>query len=499
MPETFLGGRVTLHCGDSRDVLRTLPDASIHSVVCDPPYALVSIGKRFGRPGAVPAQHGTDGLYARASAGFMGQDWDTGETAFAVEFWREVLRVLKPGGHVVAFGGTRTYHRLACAIEDAGFEIRDTLLELASLDPVVGAFVRSLDDAQLSAFLRLMDLLGFEGLLAWLYGSGFPKSHDVAKGIDRHNGDARPVIGRERLSNDIRGGALLDVAHGGLRAGFERDITSAASAASAAWEGYGTALKPAWEPIVLARKPLVGTVAETVLAHGTGVLNIDGCRVGEPGGTRGCDAGPSNGILGNGLNGSHPGRLIPGLGRWPANVVHDGSAEVVEAFPAGAAKSVAPRAIFKARSGSDALGNTSHALGAESRKSGSVVGLARGDAGSAARFFYSAKADADDRLGSKHPTVKPADLMQWLCRLVTPPGGVVLDPFAGTGTTGEAAWREGFSAVLIEREAAYQADIRRRMALCLAGPAERKREAAKARARQGAALPLFSAGGEAAE
>ncbi|MFG1388833.1 DNA-methyltransferase [Xanthobacter versatilis] len=405
-PETFLEGSVTLHCGDSRDVLRTLPEASIHSVVCDPPYALVSIGKRFGRPGAAPAQHGTDGLYARASAGFMGQAWDTGETAFAVGFWAEVLRVLKPGGHLVAFSGTRTYHRMVCAIEDAGFEIRDQL--------------------------------------AWMYGTGFNK-----RGYIFRDADGKPT------------------------------------------GPWGGALKPAWEPIVLARKALTGTVADAVLEHGTGALNIDGCRI-EGGKTpapvgqfRGSDVGAA------GLRGERNGSQ-DSLGRWPANILHDGSPDVVEGFPKGVVKSAAPRAIFKGRSGSDALGNTSHALGAESRKSGSVVGVDRGDGGSASRFFYSAKADADDRLGSKHPTVKPVDLMQWLCRLVCPPGGVILDPFAGTGTTGEAAWREGFSAVLIERESAYQTDIRRRMALCLAGPEERKRESIKARHGDVDAGPLFS-------
>ena len=484
-PETFLGGRVTLHCGDSREVLRALPDASIHAVCCDPPYALDSIRKRFGGAGATPAQHGRDGLYARASAGFMGQAWDTGETAFDPAFWAEVCRVLKPGGHVVAFGGTRTFHRLTCAIEDAGFEIRDTVLELAALDPIVGAFVGSLSEAQLSAFLRVCDLLGFQGLMAWVYGSGFPKSHDVAKGIDRLNGDERPVIGRERIGNDIRGGALLDVAHGGVRPAYERDITAAASAASAAWEGWGTALKPAWEPIVLARKPLAGTVAESVLEHGTGALNIDGCRVEAAAGDAPMTADHVPGCrsreqyrMGVPINSRSSDQ-----GRWPANVVHDGSAEVVEAFPA------APGQLY-AVTGSEPSVPFATVYG-DMRRCGDGA-RPRGDQGSAARFFYGAKADAGDRIGSKHPTVKPIDLMQWLCRLVTPPGGVVLDPFAGTGTTGEAAWREGFSAILIEREAEYQADIRRRLALCLAGPAERARESAKARGRVDAPLPLFS-------
>lgn len=413
--ETFLGGRVTLHLGDAREVLRQMPDASIDSAVMDPPYALVSIGKRFGKDGAAPAAHGSDGLYARASAGFMGQQWDAGETAFAVEFWAEVLRVLKPGGHLVAFSGTRTYHRMVVAIEDAGFEIRDQL--------------------------------------AWVYGSGFPKSHNVAKGIDRHNGDTRPVIGRERLTNDIRGGALLDAAHGIDRPAFERDVTSAASAA---WEGWGTALKPAWEPIVLARKPLAGTVAATVLQHGTGGLNIDGCRVdGTKPEVRNIAFDAWRRTEGRDDRQSPDQTYDAGQGRWPANVVHDGSDEVVSAFP-GNAGAVAPVR------GTEPSAVTAGIYG---EFSGRVPGAFHADTGSASRFFYSAKADAHDRVASKHPTVKPVDLMQWLCRLVTPPGGVVLDAFAGTGTTGEAAWREGFRAVLIEREPTYCDDIRRRLHL----------------------------------
>jgi site-specific DNA-methyltransferase (adenine-specific) len=390
--QSFLDGRVTLHGGDSRDILKKLPDASIDSVVTDPPYALVSIGKRFGKAGSAPAQHGKDGLYARASAGFMGQQWDTGETAFAEEFWAEVLRVLKPGGHVVAFSGTRTYHRMACAIEDAGFEIRDQL--------------------------------------AWTYGSGFPKSHSMRQ------------IGRPEL---------------------------------------GTALKPAWEPICLARKPLIGTVAENVLHHGTGALNIDGCRVGTEGGTRkeaSADKSTTDSVGGY-LN-AKAGAPID-AGRWPANIVHDGSDEVVACFP-------------------ETSSGTFAASHADSGKSAGILGAMSGrnrdrdfigSSGSAARYFYSAKADANDRLGSKHPTVKPVDLMQWLVRLITPKGGLVLDPFAGTGTTGEAAWREGMRAVLIEREAQYQADIAKRMELAVAGTATRKGAIAKAKP-PGAPLPLFA-------
>lgn len=396
--QTFLDGRVTLHAGDCLDVVRGLADASIDAVVTDPPYALVSIGKRFGKAGAkAPASDGATGVYARAASGFMGKAWDTGERAFAVEFWAEIFRVLKPGGHLAAFSGTRTYHRLACAIEDAGFEIRDQL--------------------------------------AWAYGSGFPKSHDVSKGIDRHNGDVREKV---RVSPDA---PAYQRSVGNHRPWMDNpehmvDGPSAASAASAAWEGWGTALKPAWEPIALARKPLIGTVAANVLAHGTGAINVDGCRVGY----REARELNRNGSIGFGGSEAQGLVIDGGVGRWPANILHDG-----------------------------------------------VIG---GDAG---RYFYTAKADADDRIGSLHPTVKPRDLMQWLCRLITPPGGTLLDPFAGSGTTGEAAWREGFLAVLIEREAEYQADIARRMAFVLEGRASRKAEIAKARPRagKGGDLPLF--------
>lgn len=430
-PQAFLDGRVLLHPGDCREVLRGLADCSIDSVVTDPPYALVSVVQRFGNSPRSEATENVENPYGRTGRGFMGQKWDTGETAFAVEFWAEVRRVLKPGGHVVGFGGTRAHHQMWCSIEAAGFEIRDSLLYLFDLDPIIETFFASLNSWQQQVFLYIMDQLGSGGMLAWVYGSGFPKSHN-------QSGDR---------------------------------------------QGWGTALKPAWEPIVLARKPLAGTVAETLAEYGTGAINIDGCRIGTSGGTRGCDAGPSRGILGDGLNGSF-GKPVAGLGRWPANIVHDGSKLLVSAFPQTASGTGA----VKRSTGS---GYRANAFGAESRPAG-TPNVEYGDAGSAARFYYSAKADADDRLGSKHPTVKPVDLMQWLCRMVTPPGGTVLDPFAGTGTTGEAAFREGFRAVLIEREEAYQTDIARRMELALAGPASRKAARAKARATDDDAGPLFA-------
>ena len=257
--------------GDCRERLRSLHDNSIDAIVTDPPYGLA----------------------------FMGKKWDYDVPS--ADIWRECLRVLKPGGHLLAFAGTRTQHRMACNIEDAGFDIRD--------------------------------------MIAWITNKTFPKSLNVSKAIDK------------------------------------AEVIAHLGDAARQWDGWGTALKPAMEPITVARKPLCGTVAENVLRHGTGGINVDGCRVGE---------------------------------RWPANLIHDGSDE--------------------------------------------VVGLL----GSAARFFYCAKASKRDRgEGNRHPTVKPTDLMRYLCRLVTPPGGTVLDPFMGSGSTGKAAMLEGFRFIGIEREAEY--------------------------------------------
>lgn len=414
---------VTVHHGDSREVLKGFADASIDSVVCDPPYALVSIGKRFGAENAAAAKAGKTGAYARASAGFMGQKWDTGETAFDPEFWLEVLRVLKPGGHLIAFSGTRTYHRLACAIEDAGFEMRD--------------------------------------MIAWLYGSGFPKSHDVSKGIDKAAGATRAIIAEGKAVKRMIPGADQNV--GGWEKNDGREfvptVTAAATPEAAAWEGWGTALKPACEPIVLARKPLVGTVAANVQAHGTGALNIDASRIGNgEGGNRIGEASAARRYTDDGSTNfaATPGpRGGDAKGRWPANVIHDGSDEVIDAFP------FTSSGFMKA--GTERLGQRA-VYGQDAACGDAVRSDTPGDSGSAARFFYSSKADAADRCGSKHPTVKPVDLMAYLCRLVTRPGGLVLDPFAGSGSTGMACLREGFDCILIEREAQYVADIHARLA-----------------------------------
>lgn len=405
MPSIVIGG-ATLHHADCREVLRSLPDNSIDSVVTDPPYALVSITKRFGKPGAAPAQAGADGLYARASAGFMGKSWDTGETAFAVEFWAEVLRVLKPGGHVVAFSGTRTYHRMVCAVEDAGFEIRDQL--------------------------------------GWLYGSGFPKSHDVAKGIDRELGAVRDKVRhkpRAETSGTMAGSADSRpwIEQSRVQGYHEVDGPEPVTPAPRAWKGWGTALKPSWEPIVLARKPLIGTVAENVLQHGTGALNVDGCRVGDSGGTTTVAGDLRNTTVcayGDGL-GAQGGSIVSlDVGRWPANILHDGSDDVLDAFP-GEESRFFYCAKASRRDREEGL------EGWTSRPAGGMSGRHDGSLGSITMR------------ANTHPTVKPTRLMQWLCRLITPPGGTVLDPFMGSGSTGKAALLEGFSFIGCEREDEY--------------------------------------------
>lgn len=390
-------GAATLYLGDSRVVLSDIDSDSVDSVCTDPPYALVSIVKRFANSPRNERTENTENPYGRTGHGFMGHTWDTGETAFSAEFWAEVLRVLKPGGHVIAASGTRTYHRLACAIEDSGFEIRD--------------------------------------MISWLYGSGFPKSHNQPG-------------------------------------------------------GWGTALKPACEPWVLARKSLIGTVAANITLHGTGAINIGACRIGFASEVDAASAAPGGRATGkpmSNLAGAEDPRAAftpsdNSGGRWPANVIHDGSDEVVAAFPDAPGQ----QGVVTGNEPSSPFANV---YGDMPNRAGGAT--PRGDTGSAARFFYSAKADAMDRLGSKHPTVKPVDLMQYLCRLITPPGGTVLDPFAGSGTTGEAAFREGFKSILIEREPAYFEDIVRRMNLASAGPMTRRHGALSARGKVEAPGGLF--------
>lgn len=383
---------ITLLHGDCLHHLRTLPDCSVDACVTDPPYGLSFMGKRW--------------------------DYDVP----SVEVWREVLRVLKPGGHLLAFAGTRTQHRMAVRIEDAGFEIRD--------------------------------------MIAWVYGSGFPKSLDVSKAIDKAAGAEREVVG-QRVYGDghiQRSNELSPPIGTFQRTQDERLKTTPATPAAQQWSGWGTALKPALEPITLARKPFPGTVAANVLEHSTGAINVDGCRVGgepSPSVQRRNHAAPAQSIGATGWKtparpaSYNEQRHGEALGRWPANLIHDGSNEVVELFP-------------QQQSGSRAAG-VRKGMGFHGADGDGGPAI-EASAGSAARFFYCAKASKADRGDANaHPTVKPTELMAYLCRLVTPPGGTVLDPFMGSGSTGKAAVREGFQFIGIEREVEYLAIARQRI------------------------------------
>ena len=459
---------VSILIGDCRERMKELADASVDSAVCDPPYHLTSIVKRFGSPTAAPAKVGQTGAYARASAGFMGQTWDGGDVAFDPATWVEVMRVLKPGGHLVAFSGTRTYHRMAVAIEDAGFEIRDQL--------------------------------------AWVYGSGFPKSLDVSKAIDRaedyklqsalrraaveavesaglklpgnsrHDwtvGEHAPGnkwwaefqnwlpslndIDRKRVEGEIV--ARVQKAAGWFTSKDIYEVRAPATQAAQQWQGWGTALKPSWEPICLARKPLESTVAANVLKHGTGALNIDATRIQTTDDDVIHAKNPhtvnkgSNEIYGEfRKDGSCP-AYDPKQGRWPANLCHDGSDEVLAGFPDS------ENGRFPAQGG--AFGGR----GIYGKATGnSNVERTVDGGGSAARFFYCAKATSEERgEDNNHPTVKPIALMRWLCRLVTPPGGTILDPFTGSGSTLIAAEVEQFNAIGCELSPEYAAIAERRI------------------------------------
>jgi site-specific DNA-methyltransferase (adenine-specific) len=353
---------------DCREGLKAFPDASFDSIVTDPPYEL----------------------------GFMGKSWDSTGIAYNVDLWREALRVLKPGGHLLSFSGSRTYHRMACAIEDAGFEIRDSIM--------------------------------------WVYGSGFPKSLDVSKAIDKAAGAEREVVGAysrpDGTARQYDGWQAKEntAAYGDY--GTERNITAPATPAAQQWQGWGTALKPAHEPICVARKPLVGTVAANVLQFGTGALNIDGCRVpvaNREEYERNCPA--DRGQLAND-NRDLSFHMRPGnahdSGRWPANLIHDGLTEDWARF------FYCAKASRKDRNEGLTDPGPQFKHGATLRK---IENTATG--------------------GNNHPTVKPTELMRYLCRLVTPPGGSILDPFAGSGSTGKAAVLEGFVFIGFELDAHY--------------------------------------------
>lgn len=473
---------VTLHEGDNRITLRRLIDQGVrvHSVVCDPPYGLTSIGKRFGKEGAAPAKFGTDGAFARASAGFMGSKWDGTGIERDPEFWRLVYDILLPGGYVVAFSGSRTGHWQACAMETAGF----------IMHPMLG----------------------------WVFGQGMPKAHNAAMAIDKQLG-VKGGRGAPKISAHagwIERGALRgDDGHTGWQREWMQDAEKVdanarkylpGSPEAAAWDGWaygGQALKPALEPIYVGQKPFSEkNGALNLLKHGVGAINIDGCRV-------------------------SPGSGSTGEPRHPANLIHDGSAEVQALFPSSAGQ------LARSSSSSESR-RTQNCYGVMARGAPGSEMEPRNDSGSAARFFnafgysdveevmaltgcsdeegreiiayleqhrpvsageptyYHGKAAKADRVfvcricdaravaahpgcgcvdenGARsmrsHPTVKPIALMRWLVRLVTPKGGTVLDPFAGSGTTGAAARAEGFDCILMEAEPQFAADIRARFDL----------------------------------
>lgn len=338
-----------IEAGSALEVIPKLVDEGVvvDSCITDPPYHLTARTSRFGKVGSAPPQYGKDGAMGRLSKGFMGKQWDGGDIAFRPETWATVGTIMRPGAFLLVFGGTRTYHRMTCAIEDAGFVIQDCIM--------------------------------------WMYGTGFPKRRDM--------------------------------------------------------------LKPAYEPIVVAYKP-----------GGDRTMQIDECRIGM---SKGVPASPrtaaQNQTYGDlsKQKGDTSG-WNPNIGRWPANICHDGSDEVVSVFPSNrpgckTPSKAKPESIFRPGQGNY-----------------QAQGPIYADNGSAARFFWSPKAGKKDRNGSKHPTVKPVSLMSWLVPLVTPIGGTVLDPFAGTGTTGQAALDTGRNAILIEREPEYLSDIRRRIGYDLA-------------------------------
>ena len=337
---------------------------------------------------------------------FMGKQWDYDVPT--QELWVKVYQSIKQGGHLLSFFGSRTYHRGVIPIEDAGFDIRDQLM--------------------------------------WLYGSGFPKSHNIGKAVDKLQGNEREVVGTEQIDVGMQSGSM----HAGRKTKIEtRDVTKGTSE----YEGWGTALKPAHEPIVMARKPFKGTVANNVLEHGTGGINIDGCRVGTDdnlmgGAYSGGERKEGEWKEQSGFKNNNPNiEYEQPQGRFPANVMHDGSEEVLDIFP-------------HTKSGSIKEGTKQGFGNADANVYGKSVGVTTatrlGSEGTAARYFYCAKTSKDDRdKDNNHPTVKPTELMKYLCRLITPKGGVVLDPFMGSGSTGKGALLEGFKFIGIEMEREY--------------------------------------------
>jgi site-specific DNA-methyltransferase (adenine-specific) len=382
---------------DCLEGLKLLDDNSVDSIVTDPPYEL----------------------------GFMGKKWDSTGIAYNVELWQEALRVLKPGGHLLAFGGTRTYHRMVCAIEDAGFEIRDCI--------------------------------------QWLYGSGFPKSMDISKAIDKKAGAEREIVGKyirpdgsTRCNIEKHEGNIFQCGSN------DKNITAPTTPEAKQWDGWGTALKPANEPIVVARKPLSEkTIVDNVLKWGTGGINIDDCRV-EYDMT---DTNPATNPLYRKKNGyktnygidSNPSAYtlkkqegtmnINNQGRFPANVILDEEAGKILDEQSGIRPS-------GKGNGNAKVGVATNGQGVPPLRRGKLV--PRNDTGGASRFFYCAKASKKERgEGNNHPTVKPLSLIKYLITLVTPPEGVCLDPFEGSGTHALACEELGFNYIGFELDKEY--------------------------------------------
>lgn len=415
---------------DCIEAMKAMDDNSVDAIVTDPPYEL----------------------------GFMGKSWDASGIAFNIQVWQEALRVIKPGGHLIAFSGSRTYHRMAVAIEDAGFQIRDQIM--------------------------------------WVYGSGFPKSHNISKALDKAAGAEREVV--DSYQGVTKGDGGRYNWHNTDEIGSTTvDVTIPATPAAQQWDGWGTALKPAHEPMVLARKPLEGTVANNVLTYGTGGLNIDGTRVGTTVETWPSSRSYAAGQMQPGHSGDTQSTGDAPAGRFPANFIHDGSDEVVGLFPDG-----------KSTSGKKQPNNTKNEVysGTWNSQPDKIGGF--DDSGSAARFFYCAKASKRDRnegldslplqrraglmgadndnenldpvserfrtepSANHHPTVKPTSLMQYLVRLVTPPNGIVLDPFMGSGSTGKACAYEGFDFIGIDQSTEYVAIAQARIDFAIANKSD---------------------------
>lgn len=458
---------ITLHEGDNRIALRRLIDQGVrvHAVVTDPPYGLTSVTRRFGKEGAAPAKFGTDGAFSRASAGFMGKAWDGTGIERDPEFWRLIYDILLPGGFVFAFSGSRTGHWQACAMEMAGFVMH----------PMHG----------------------------WLYSTGFPKAQNPVPAIDKIMG-VEPTVVDTVKRRDIRNGQGEERGANAISAAMREDgpqyiehqVKRATSPEAQAWNGwrYGTQTqKPALEPVYLGQKPFSEkNGALNLLKHGVGAFNVDGCRVAtDDGQIRARPPRTENAIYGGGKGTNLSASEHNDLGRWPANVLHDDSEVVRAIFPDSKDNLRSLRGTEPSRTGDE---NT-HCYGKYGARPATPV---RGDTGSAARFFnsfpltdddyqwainagliddpdmtpavYHGKATRKDRAGSKHPTVKAIGLMEHFVRHITPPGGTVLDPFAGSGTTAEAARRLGMNCILMEAEPEYVAFLRQRFDLPMEKP-----------------------------